>query len=577
MMDRRLFKEMKSQPNAMKSMIFGGLASAIWSITFALCVAIIVNKLFMLHEPISSTYPAFGIAIAILILRGISHGWFEYRHRLIALRIKKRLRLSMLESTFDAGKLHNRESTGSSAAIFCESADSIEPYFYDFMPQLFAVSITVPLILIVAFCIDPVSALIMLFTAPLLPLFLALIGMATGQTNRKRLSALKRLGSTFLEALNGMKTLKLFGKSGSHGKTIYESSESFRKTTMEVLRVAFLSAFVLELTATISIAMIAVSLGLRLIYGKMEFFDAFFILLLAPEFYQPIRMLGAKFHTAIAGKEAADKLYKPEPTVDSSEPESIGTSAVPQPISEINLKNLTVQYEGSDSLALDNFSISIPANKTVAIVGKSGAGKSTLAKVLLGLIKPTSGTVAINDISYDTLSPESLRNSIGFVAQNPFLFADSIAENIAFGNCAIDSPRIIEAISKTGLSDLICSLPDGIETKISEDGISVSRGESQRISIARTLVKDSPVIILDEPTSALDNHNQKLIDSTLENLRGTKTILVIAHRLETVRHADLILVMDRGVLAESGTHDQLILKNGTYAELLSAWERGLDE
>jgi len=574
MMDRRLFKEPKAQPNAMKSMIFGGLTSAIWAITFALCVAVIVNKLFMLHEPISSTYFFFGIAIVILLFRGISHGWFEYRHRLIALRIKKKLRLSMLESTFDAGNLQNRESTGSSAAIFCESADSIEPYFFDFLPQLFAVSLTVPIILIVTLCVDPLSALIMFITAPLLPIFLALIGMATGETNRKRLKALKRLGSTFLEALNGMKTLKLFGKSEFHGKTIYASSESFRKTTMEVLRVAFLSAFVLELTATISIAMIAVSLGLRLIYGQMEFFNAFFVLLLAPEFYQPIRQLGAKFHTAMTGKEAADKLYKPESAIVTTEPEPVGTRAVPQ---NISLQNLSVMYEGSESSALDNFSISIPANRTIAIVGKSGAGKSTLAKVLLGLIQPTSGIVSINGISYRELSPESIRKAIGFVSQNPFLFADTIAENIGFGNCPSASPLITDAIAQTGLTDLISALPNGILTPISEDGISVSRGESQRISIARTLVKNSPVIILDEPTSALDSHNQELIDSTLENLRGTKTILVIAHRLETVRHADLIFVMESGKLAESGTHNELITKNGSYAELLSAWERGLDE
>lgn len=575
MIDKRLLREVIKDKAYIRLVVMNGLFSFITSLLQSLFTAIIVNNIFMRHEAFIDQIPLMVSLLLLIPFRSIFQYQLEKRLRTAGLKVKISLQKRAIKAMLlRENEIVNTESSGSKMMAVCEAAESIDVYFYDYLPQLFAVAVSVPLILVTVAIQDIGSFFIMLFTAPLLPFFLALIGMASAKLNANKLKTLQNLGGSFLDTLNGLRTLKLFGQNKTQSSKIYKVSEAFRKTTMEVLRVSFLSAFVLELVATISTAVIAVSLGLRLIYGNMQFFQAFLILLLAPEYYMPIRQLGAKFHTSMSAKAAADKIYSliSVEVIDEKPEQKLEVSDITSG-ADIVFNNVWFSYDKSNIPALQGVKLNIPHNKITALVGKSGSGKSTIAASLLRFIEIDSGNILINNQNIKDISKGTLRSIISYIPQKPFIFRDTVFENIRFSKPEASLSEVIEAAKLAAADEFIRQLPNGYDTVLSEEGKSISHGQAQRIAIARAILKDSPIVVMDEVTSGLDDDNQAFLNESITNLSKNRTLLIIAHRLETIVAADCIYVIDNGIVCESGSHKELIDKNGVYKELFDVWER----
>jgi len=338
---------------------------------------------------------------------------------------------------------------------------------------------------------------------------------------------------------------------------------------LSVLRVTFLSALVLELVTTVSTALVAVEVGLRLLYGQLAFQQAFFLLLLAPEFYVPVRMLGLRFHAGMSGTTAARRIFEiletTEERLESSQPDEI---AFPR-FSCLSLSDLTFTYPGETEPALKNITLEIQAGEHVALVGISGAGKSTLAALLLGFIHPGGGQITINHEPLTSFSLETWRSMLGWVPQDPYLFHDTIAANLRLARPDATGEQLADAARAAHLDEFIQSLPLGYETIVGEAGARLSSGQTQRLALARAFLKNAPILILDETSSSLDPEQEMLVESAMHELMRGRTVITIAHRLNTVFQADRIFVLDQGHLVEEGTHAELLKRGGMYASLVN--------
>jgi ATP-binding cassette subfamily C protein CydD len=417
----------------------------------------------------------------------------------------------------------------------------------------------------------------MLGTAPLIPFFMILIGKGTEKLNKKQWRKLARMSAHFLDMIQGLTTLKIFNTSKHEAEVIARISEDYRHSTMAVLRVAFLSSLALEFLATISIALVAVLIGFRLFYGQMDFLLGFFVLLLAPEFYLPLRNMGTHYHARMEAIGAAEQMVeilnkKPPKRQQLASADKIRTLFTTNTIA-LQIKNLSFSYEKGRN-ALQEVSFDVKAGQRIALVGTSGAGKSTLANLLLGFIPAPENSIAVNGLDLNQIPIELWREHIAWVPQRPYLFHASIADNIRLGNPQA-SDREIEKVAKLAHCDtFINTLPDAYHTQIGEKGMGLSGGQIQRIAIARALLKDAPLLILDEATAHLDHDNETLIQQSLEKLSENRTVITIAHRLNTIQQADLIIVMDKGRVVETGTHQQLLAPQYQhYKTMLASFEQ----
>jgi ATP-binding cassette subfamily C protein CydD len=365
--------------------------------------------------------------------------------------------------------------------------------------------------------------------------------------------------------LQGLRTLKVFGRDKVQEEKIYEVSEDYRKSTMEVLRVSFLSALALETAATISTAMIAVNLGLRLVYDKISFFNAFFILVLAPDFYIPLRQLGLKFHSSLNGQVAIEKI---EALENNLEYEDYGKDIYPiDSLDAIEVRGLSYSHEEKE--ALQNISFTIRSGEKIALVGESGSGKSTLINIICRLLQVDSGMVFINGMDIKTINKKAYIEKLAVVPQYPHIFSRSLQENIMLKSNMGESTKFRKVCRQTRIDSFSGELSDTYNTLIGEgEKVEISGGESQRIALARAALKEADLIVMDEPTSALDPDTEEVIGELLKDTLKDKTVIISAHRLNTLKNADRILVLHKGSLVEEGTHDELLLNKGFYYSLL---------
>jgi ATP-binding cassette subfamily C protein CydD len=342
---------------------------------------------------------------------------------------------------------------------------------------------------------------------------------------------------------------------------------------MRVLRVAFLSALVLELVATLSVAIVAVEIGLRLLYGRLEFVDALFILILAPEFYIPLRMLGTRFHAGMSGVAAAQRIFEVLDTPIRTTDHRLSTADSSDLPSEFSIRfdDVHYAYDDGERTALNGLSLTISPGQKVALVGPSGAGKSTAAHLLLRFIDPQQGRISINDTPLSSTDLSDWRTQIAWVPQNPYLFHGTIIENIRLARPEASFGDVQTAAQQAFADDFIEALPHDYDTPIGERGVRLSGGQAQRIALARAFLKDAPVLILDEATANLDPEHEAHIQRAIEHLLQNRTALIIAHRLNTVTSADQIIVMDKGQVLEQGTHDVLVGKTGLYSRMISTY------
>jgi len=575
--DRRLLQSASSSRAVLLAAVLLGLLGGVLAAVQARLLSRVIAGVFLGGDILSQAVPGLGLLAVVLLVRaGLSWG-LEIAANSAAVRIKTRLRQELFEHILALGPAATRgERTGELTETVVEGVEALHAYFSQYLPQL-ALAALVPLLLL-AFIVplDTLSALVLLLTAPLMPVFMVLIGSMAEALTRRQWRTLSRLSAYFLDVLQGMTTLKIFGRAQAQVRLIARLSEQYRRTTMQVLRVTFLSALVLELLATLSTAVVAVEVGLRLLYGRLQFEQALFVLLLAPEFYLPLRMLGMRFHAGLAGVAAAERIFEilsmPAGRMKTSISPKFACFSVSQRLETSQDSHLAfegVSFALSDSpLALSGLSFVLIRGQRVALVGPSGAGKSTVANLLLRFIEPDQGRITLDGVDIAQIPADQWRQQIAWVSQRPYLFHDSVLANIRMARRQASYEEVVNAARLAHAHAFIEGLPDGYETIVGERGARLSGGQAQRIALARAFLKDAPILILDEATSSLDPEHEALVSDSLEKLIAGRMTLVIAHRLATVFRADQILVLDQGRLVEKGTHTELVGRGGLYQQLV---------
>ncbi|XVQ82426.1 thiol reductant ABC exporter subunit CydD [Microbispora siamensis] len=449
--------------------------------------------------------------------------------------------------------------------------DALDPYLTGYLPSV-AVAGVVPLAVVVRlFVADLATAVIVVLTLPLIPIFGALVGWTTKTVTERQWRALARLGGHFLDVVRGLPTLRAFGRARYQASVIREVAEAHRAATMRTLRVAFLSSLVLELVASLSLALVAVPVGLRLLSGSLDLRTALLVLLLAPEAYLPLRAMGTRFHAAMEGVAAADEAFAVINPPQEARQETIptgattGTGKAPRVRSaekagsagraapaggppEIRLEDVTVRYPGREETALDRVSLVIQPGERVAIVGPSGAGKSTLLHLLLGFVTPSEGRVLVDGADLAGLDLDEWRRRLAFVPQRPHLFATSVADNIALGSAA--GPEEVRAAAEAAqVAEFAGALPQGYDTPLGERGANLSAGQRQRVALARAFCRPAArVLLLDEPTARLDGRSEAAIVAATRRLAEGRTAIIVAHRPAMIDLADRVVRLDGGAL-----------------------------
>jgi len=473
------------------------------------------------------------------------------------------------------------ERTGALVNTAVEGIENLEVYFGLYIPQLI-LGLSIP-ILIVIFILqfDWLTALALLLSQPLIPISLGVIQRQFREVSKKFWASANLLSAQFLDSLQGLPTLKMFNHSKTQGEKIHEQTERLRKDTMRVLAVNQVSLFFIDWTSTLGTTVVAVGMAAwRLQLGMLSFGEALILVLLSVELARPLALLGSFFHAGASGIAAAQRIFdilEIEPQVKEAEQPKRPASFTPS----IEFENVSFAYEAVDAekraekrTAINDLSFAIQSGETVALVGASGAGKSTVVNLLHRFYDPQKGEIRLGGTPLKALSLNWLREQISLVAQDTYLFYGTIAQNLQFAQPNATQAQIESATQHSHIHEFIQSLPDGYQTQIGERGLSLSGGQAQRLAIARALLKDAPIIVLDEATSHVDAENESHIQEAIEALTAEKTVLIIAHRLSTVRNADRILVMDAGNVVEVGTHDALLKKDGVYARLVSTQNIG---
>lgn len=570
-MNRELLRQVPSARASLGATVALGILAAVATIAQMVALAKVVDRVFLEGAGLRDVGGPLLVLLAASVLRSGLLWARKVAAQRGAVRVKSQLRERLFGHVLRLGPAYAKgERTGELATTATEGVEKLDAYLARYLPQTF-LSVFVPLLIAVyVFPLDPSSAILLLATAPVIPVLMILVGGYAEEHMKHQWTALSLLGASFLDAVQGLTTLKLFGRSAAASERVAAASEEFRGRTMKVLRYAFLSGFVLEFMTAMAIALVAVTLGVRVVSGSMPFEEAFVILLLAPEFYKPLRELGAHRHAGMEGRAAADRIFE---ILGTQAPVSggSGSSALAPGGVTIEFSGVGYTYPGGERPALSDLTLTLPAGTRTALVGRSGSGKSTLVNLALRFIDPGQGMILANGVRIGDLPVEVWRENLALVPQRPHLFYGSLLENIRLARPEASLEEVEWAAELAGVAGFVRRLPNGYETQIGERGARLSGWEAQRVAIARAFLKDAPVLVMDEPTSGLDPESERLIRGALERLARGRTVLVVAHRLNTVYEADQIAVLDDGRLVETGTHEALIKRGGHYARLVNAY------
>lgn len=600
-LDPRLLRHARATRTFLAVSVALGVLGALAIVAQAWLIAEIVAGAFVHGESTAALRTAIAALLGVALFRALLAWASELAAARSSALAKSQLRAALLARAPELGADPSRQRrTGELAVLVTRGVDALDAYFSLYLPQVVLAAI-VPVVVVVAILsADWISAAIVAFTIPLIPLFMALVGATTRERMDRQLRTLERLAGHFLDVVAGLPTLKVFGRARAQAELIAQVAERYRETALSTLKVTFLSSLILELVATIAVALVAVAIGLRLMGGDLGLRPALFALVLTPEAYLPLRRLGANYHASAEGLAAAERAFEvieegPQRAFDVIEEKVIeekvgaarahtrayararGTtfldingSAAPAPeialpaaaagpvvparlaafggpaapdtvATALTIEGLRVTYPDRSEPALDGVSLTVRAGETVALIGPSGAGKSTLIGVLLGLVQPDAGSVRVGDVELADLDLGAWRAGLAWVPQRPHLFAASLAENVRVGRADASDDQVRAALADAGLEQVVAGLPGGMNTVLGEGGAGLSAGERRRLALARAFVREASLLLLDEPTAGLDGDTERQVLEAIRRLASGRTALLVAHRPALAAIADRVV------------------------------------
>ncbi|MGY5957641.1 heme ABC transporter permease/ATP-binding protein CydD [Kosakonia sp. BK9b] len=552
-----------------------GVVSGVLIVAQAWILARILNHMIMENIPREALLLPFILLVLVFILRS----WVVWLRERVGFHagahIRFEIRRRVLDRLQQAGPAWIQgKPAGSWATLILEQIDDMHDFYARYLPQM-ALAASVPLLIVITlFPINWAAALILLATAPLIPLFMAMVGMGAADANRRNFKALARLSGHFLDRLRGMETLRIFGRGAAETDNIRRASQDFRSRTMEVLRLAFLSSGVLEFFTSLSIAVVAVYFGFSYL-GELDFghygtgvtlFAGFLALVLAPEFFQPLRDLGTFYHAKAQAIGAADSLktFMEAPLAHPQRGDITLKSDEPIMLTACDL--VLKSPEGAVLAGPLNFTL--PAGQRIVLVGRSGSGKSSLINVLSGFL-PYEGSLRVNGIELRDLDPDAWREAISWVGQNPQLPATTLRENVLLSRPDTSEDELQSALDKAWVSEFLPLLPEGLETQPGDQAVRLSVGQAQRVAVARALLAPCKLLLLDEPSASLDSHSEQRVMQALNDASRQQTTLMVTHQLENLSEWDAIWVMQDGQIIEQGRYGALATAQGAFADLLA--------
>ncbi|GAA2957567.1 thiol reductant ABC exporter subunit CydD [Kitasatospora cinereorecta] len=547
--DPRLLRHARATRFFLAAVVGLGLVGAALVIAQAMLVAEVVVGGFEDGLTVAGLRTPLLLLAAVALGRALVAWLTELAAYRASAAVKSELRGRLMERAAHLGpEWLSGQRTGSLVALATRGVDALDDYFSRYLPQL-GLAIVVPVAVLARIVTeDWVSAAIIVVTLPLIPLFMILIGWATQSRMDRQWQLLSRLSGHFLDVVAGLPTLKVFGRAKAQAESIRTITSQYRRATLRTLRIAFLSSFALELLATLSVALVAVTIGMRLVHGELDLYTGLVILILAPEAYLPIRQVGAQYHAAAEGLSAAEEIF----SVLETESPAGGTQDVP-PSPRLELERVTVRHDGRSEPSLDSASLVVEPGETVALVGPSGVGKSTLLNVLLGFVVPDEGRVRVGGTDLSDLSAERWREQIAWVPQRPHLFAGTVAENVRLARPDADDDAVRAALRAAGAYDFVAGLPDGLRTPLGEEGAGLSAGQRQRLALARAFLADRPLLLLDEPTASLDGETEAGIVDAVRRLAAGRTVLLVVHRPALLSVADRVVTLEPRAAGSSAT------------------------
>ncbi|MDY0385068.1 thiol reductant ABC exporter subunit CydD [Trichlorobacter sp.] len=541
-----LRQQARSVQSRLLTAVLWGLAGGLLIILQARLLATVCQRVVIDGQGLATVQLLLAWVALLVLLRGLASYLGEHAAVRAAAEVRQQVRSRLYRRILQLKPTGQVGEVGPLTEVVTAGVEGLEAYLARFLPQMALAGLLPLAMLLVVLPSEWRSSLVLLFSAPFIPLLMILIGKGSETLNRRQWERLSRMAGHLLDLVQGLPDLKIFGRAKREAELVALVSDQYRKGTMAVLRVAFLSAFTLEFFATVGTAVVAVLIGFRLLAGSLTLLDGLFVLLLAPEFYLPLRNLGLAYHSRMNGLAAAERII---PLVEQplTELDQAGSEQPSNQTPEIRCESATFRYGGQRG-GVQDISLTIPAGGLTALVGASGSGKSTLARLLLGLAQPESGTISVDGVDLSALDQAAWRKQLAWVAQQPFFIAASIRENLLLGVDDADQSALRNALEQAALWPVIARMPAGLETVLGDRGAGLSGGELRRLALARVLLRDARLVVLDEPTAGLDAENERLVLDALERLAKGRTVVMISHREAAIARSCRVVELADGRL-----------------------------